>query len=221
MIIGNGMMAKAFSARQEDDVSLIFASGVSDSNETVASAFLREEMLLRDAMRTYPHKTLVYFSTCSIYDSTLHNSPYIYHKLNMERLIRDNQATYVIFRLPQVVGFTRSPTIVNFLYHKIRYGDSFELWKNSKRNLIDVEDVVDVINAILDHQLLVNRIVNLASTRTDSIYDIVSVIEELTGKQARYREVEKGGFYHIDLSQVMDVYRLCHINFGGGGNSAT
>ena len=43
MIIGSGMLAKAFAHHAQEQQLLIFASGVSDSTETRPAAFLREE----------------------------------------------------------------------------------------------------------------------------------------------------------------------------------
>ena len=77
MVVGNGMMANDFAMRKNDEKHIIFASGVSNSTETSQEAFLREERLLHHIIEAYPDKIIVYFSTCGIYDSTLHNSPYI------------------------------------------------------------------------------------------------------------------------------------------------
>lgn len=214
MIVGNGMMAKAFFHRAEDAQLLIFASGVSDSKQTQQAAFWREENLLRTIMQENPTQKLVYFSTCSIYDSTLHNAPYIHHKLNMERLIREHYADYLIFRLPQVVGITQSPTLIHYLYQKISNQQRFDLWANSKRNLIDIADVVQLIDFILDNQLFDNQIVNLATDQSHSIYEIVMILERLTEKRALYNLLDKGASYHIDLSQIKPVLKQLDIQFG-------
>lgn len=213
MIIGSGMLAKAFAHHAQDQGLLIFAGGVSDSTETRSAAFLREERLLRQAMSDYAADKLIYFSTCSIYDSSLHNSVYVQHKSYMEHLVRTCQRDFIIFRLPQVVGVTQSPTIVNFLYRQIIHQQPFELWSGSKRNLLDVDDVVKVIDYILDNQLFKRQVVNLASPQSSCIYDIVAVLESLTQKRAVYTVADKGAFYHIDLSQVQPIYHQLGIEF--------
>ena len=214
MIVGNGMMANAFAMRKNDEKHIIFASGVSNSTETSREAFLREERLLHHTIEIHPSKITVYFSTCGIYDSTLQNSPYIHHKLEMERLLRKHSQAFIIFRLPQVVGHTHSPTLINFLYHKIINQQSFELWENSKRNLIDVQDVAKTVNYILDHQLFISQIVNLAAPYSNIIDDIIAILERLTQKRAVYQRLLKGGSYNIDLTQIQDIYRRLGINFG-------
>lgn len=213
MIIGYGMLARAFARYMSDQRHLIFASGVSDSAETREAAFLREENLLRQTLLQHADKKLIYFSTCSIYDSSLHNSVYVQHKSYMEHLVRTCRQDFIIFRLPQVVGVTQSPTIVNFLYQKIRYRQPFELWAGSKRNLIDVDDVRKTIDYILHNQLFNRQIVNLAAPHASSIFEIVAILERLTRQQAIYTLLPQGAFYHIDLSQVKEIYEKLGIEF--------
>jgi hypothetical protein len=46
MLIGKGMIANIFSSYKNDDNILIFASGVSNSNEKNKQEFLREKNLI-------------------------------------------------------------------------------------------------------------------------------------------------------------------------------
>ena len=212
MIVGNGLIASLFKNEDQENV-VFFASGVSNSTETDPNQFLREENLLLKTLDENTDKLFIYFSTCSIYDSSLHNSVYVQHKSYMEHLVRTCQRDFIIFRLPQVVGVTQSPTIVNFLYRQIIHQQPFELWSGSKRNLLDVDDVVKVIDYILDNQLFKRQVVNLASPQSSCIYDIVAVLESLTQKRAVYTVADKGAFYHIDLSQVQPIYHQLGIEF--------
>ena len=101
MIIGNGLIANGFDKYRYNDDVLIFASGVSNSMENNENEFNKEYELLKDSI-DIPSK-LIYFSTCSIVDDS-NKSPYILHKIKMEKLIRENSNNYLIFRLPIVVG---------------------------------------------------------------------------------------------------------------------
>jgi len=47
MVIGNGMIAKAFSQYKNNPKVLLFASGVSRSNEKEEASFLREKELIK------------------------------------------------------------------------------------------------------------------------------------------------------------------------------
>ncbi len=98
MIIGNGLLAQAFSPVFANDAHVIaFASGVSNSRETRAEAFARERELLTSTLER--EKFILYFSTCSVHDPELAESPYVRHKIDMEHLVC-NAAQKAIFRLP-------------------------------------------------------------------------------------------------------------------------
>ena len=102
MIIGSGMLAKAFNIYKADHDLLIFASGVANSQEENRATFQREADLLATAVNQ--NLKLVYFSTCSIDDRAVNFSPYVQHKIKMEELIQNECKQFFILRLPQVVG---------------------------------------------------------------------------------------------------------------------
>lgn len=75
MIVGNGLIASAFSSYFRDDPNVVvFASGVSNSRECRGEAFQRERQMLMDALRL--EKFMLYFSTCSVNDPELLDTPY-------------------------------------------------------------------------------------------------------------------------------------------------
>src|SRR5690606_10434611 len=96
MIVGNGLIASAFqsSPLKDDPNIVVFASGVSNSRETSKDEFLRERQLLLETINQ--GKLILYFSTCSVYDPSQKDAPYITHKLEMEDLVRQSNA-YRIF----------------------------------------------------------------------------------------------------------------------------
>lgn len=214
MIIGNGMIANAFlSTRKEDDKNIIFASGVSNSNETIISNFNREEDLLRKTLSGLLYERLVYFSTCSIYDSSMANSLYVQHKMNMERIIRENSSNYIIIRLPQVVGKTNSPTIINYLYNAILSNEKIMVFSKSKRNLIDVELVAKITNHIIDNNILQCSTINIASDLYPSILEIISVLEKLMDKEAKLELLDRGNSYFIDIEPIRNILKSENIIF--------
>lgn len=214
MIIGNGMLARAFEdLYKNDDSHIVFASGVSNSNEKLDKNFKREEMLLINTLSESKGKTIIYFSTCSVYDSSLANSLYVYHKLHMERIIREKATSYMIIRLPQVIGITSSPTIVNFIFNKINNGEKFSIFNRTVRNFVDVEDISKIVNYLIKNRLFLNNIINLASTQYTSIYQVVLYLEKIIGKRAVYDIEDKGSKYFIDVSNLLDIYKELDIKF--------
>lgn len=214
MIVGNGMLANAFKlAKHSLNNTVIFASGVSNSNEQENEEFEREKKLLENILLINKEKLFVYFSTCSIYDSTMTNSQYVYHKMYMERIVRENSNNYLIIRLPQVIGKTAAPTIINFLFNKIKNEEEFTIFNRTKRNFIDVDDVVKVVSYLINKKLLFNEIINLASTNYTSVYEVVVMLERVSKKRAIYNIKNSGGEYYIDVSNMINIYRELSIDF--------
>jgi len=214
MIIGNGLIAKNFETYKTKNDFLIFASGVSDSKSDNESDFKREHDLLLKSISNNPEKKLVYFSTSSVFDNDLKETPYAKHKIRLENLIAKNASSYNIFRLSNLAGFSNNPnTILNFFYFHIVQERHFDLWKNSERNIIDVEDVYHVINYALENNLFKNEIVNIANTNNYPVNHIVDAIERFVNRKAIFTEKDKGAKISIDVSTAKPLYELLKIEF--------
>jgi nucleoside-diphosphate-sugar epimerase len=213
MIIGNGLMAKAFSPFFADDPEIVvFASGVSNSAENRCEAFAREAGLLQAACAL--GKKLVYFSTCSIHDPELSHSPYVLHKIAMEQQVA-SLPHFAILRLPQVVGHTPNPhTLSNFLYRQIIAGQAFPVWRNARRNLIDVDDVVKIASWLIRHHEADDIITNIACPMSVEILTLVAIFEEVLGVSAHCHIVEAGAQYAIDNALACAVAPLAGVEFG-------
>ncbi len=214
MLIGNGMMAKQFAKYQHNDDVLIFASGVSNSKETLNSEFEREFNLLQETIRDYPEKHFVYFGTSSMYDPMARNSPYVLHKLAMEQYVIENCKSYNIFRISQVIGRANNPTLVNFIVNNIVYDKEFDVWERATRNLIALDDIYKIIDYILVNKLNNNQIVNVANAHNISIVDFIRIVEDVLGKKSKMKIVSKGfPFDKIDITIIKPYLKLLNICF--------
>jgi nucleoside-diphosphate-sugar epimerase len=215
MVIGNGLVAKAFESYIKNDSFLIFASGVSNSKSSSGHDYDRERFLLEKQIKEHSDKTLVYFSTSSIEDPDLKGTPYIEHKLHMEAFIKKNSSSYFIFRLSNLAGFTNNPnTILNFFYHHIFNSWPFVAWENSERNIIDVADVFAITHHILQQNIYLNEITNIANTINYPVPYIIETIEKFCGKKALCTKISKGEKFIIDVSKIETVCNHLHIDFG-------
>lgn len=214
MVIGSGLVAKTFLNYETFDEFVIFASGVSNSKTSTPSDFQREYNLLTSVLPQYPTRKIVYFSTCSIDDVDLQETEYVRHKINMEDLIKSNADRYTIFRLSNLAGTSNNQnTILNFLYLHITKSKTFELWKNSERNIIDVEDVYRTVDHILKNNLFLNQVINIANVKNYPVVYMIKCIEDFTNKKAVFSEKEMGHSFNIDITNVRPIYKLLKIEF--------
>lgn len=221
-VIGHGMLASAFDPVQISRLgAIVFASGVSDSNEFRAEAFSREQALLEEHLECSAQKKFVYFSTCSISDPDRERSPYALHKLQMEALVA-RHPTYIILRLPQVVGVTRNPyTLSNFLAERIRSGNRFPLWMNARRCLIDVMDVASVTVALLGQDTAHGILADLAPPETIRMSCLVAIMEELLGRKANAQPIERGNGASPDPSLMLRFAASLNLDLSPGYSQRT
>ena len=174
MIIGKGLIAKAFEKYNDNDNVIIFSSGVSNSLETRQSEFEREESLLKEYLIL--NKKLIYFSTVSVVDGSLKSS-YVNHKIKMEKLISDNHSNYLIFRLPIVIGSNANKiTFFNSLKNKIENSEQLKVF-NVSRYLIDVDDLSNTLPILIDDENEKNKTLNICFDNFSSVKDIIDRME--------------------------------------------
>lgn len=132
----------------------------------------------------------------------------------MEQLV-SGHPRHLILRLPQVAGKTPNPhTLLNYLHARIARSEAFCLWRNARRNVIDVEDVVSIARQLIVDTSVRNRTLNIANLINYPIVNIVSAMERVVGKRAIYDVVERGSEYSIDVSAILSVLDNVGIKFG-------
>jgi hypothetical protein len=202
VIVGAGLIAKAFSDFGPREDVVIFASGVSDSMETRAAAFERERELLERTRRAHSEALLVYFGTCSVEDPDRRVTPYVQHKLAMEASLARSTHPWLVVRLPLAIGpVHRSPTLANFLHDHIVRGEPFEVWSRSTRYPLDVEDAARITGRFIAEPKLWRRPLNVA-LRAFRVLDFVHILERITARKADYRLVARGAHYELQCPEV-------------------
>lgn len=210
MIVGTGMIANTFLNQPINCDTIIFASGVSNSSETRQSEFDREFNLLKKFIEKQKH--LIYFSTISIYDSSLKETLYIKHKNKIEEYIKSNSCSYNIFRLPIVVGNTNNNyTLIKFLYQKIINGETIDVFSKACRSILDVEDLGFIVSEILKLGAFKNDVLDVHLSSKTPILNIINSLEECVGIQANKKILDKGNCYEIEDNRLNDF--LSEINY--------
>lgn len=199
MIIGNGVLANAIKDFDIENV-IFFASGVSNSLENRTSEFEREINLLNSTIKEHPEKKLIYFSTCSIYDSSKSDSLYVLHKLNAEKIISEKCNKYSIFRVGNAVGKGgNTNTLINFLKHSIETDKKIQVHSKAKRVFIGVNDVALFINQNIE--IIENKIYNLVYPYQFSLEEVITPLEKHLNKKALYEIIDEGAFYDINFEE--------------------
>lgn len=212
MIIGRGLLAKAFAPSFElDDNILIFASGVSNSAETRQEEFDREHTLLQSFLTG--GRRLVYFSSCAVANPYQARTPYFLHKSEMENHVLHNGG--LVLRLPQVVGNSRNHnTLTNFLFDRLTNDTAFNLWAHVERNLIDVDHVVRIATTLIRSNFAPDRIpVSIASPRSISMLDLVNVFEYILQKKGNYNILDKKIPFPIESTLCQQIAANIGISF--------
>ena len=201
MIIGRGLIASLFINDDRENI-IFFASGVSNSLENRAEEFLREEHLIRKTFEENKEKIFVYFSTCSIYDSSKTGSDYVLHKLKMEQLIKNSCERYLILRVSNAVGSGGNPNLLmNYLIRSIKNKETINVHTKATRNLIDAEDIKKITFELLDGQTF-NKIVNVAYTQNYAIIEILEIIERFYDTKLDLNLIKSGSGYEINVPDV-------------------
>ncbi|WP_312510931.1 NAD-dependent epimerase/dehydratase family protein [Chryseobacterium culicis] len=204
MIIGNGILANALRLYDKED-AIFFASGVSNSLEKNPAEFEREIALLKSVISQYPDKKLIYFSTCSIYDPSKTDSPYVIHKLTVEKIIAEKCLSFVIFRVGNAVGRGGNPnTLINFLKNSIISENKLTIHRNAKRILIGTDDIAVFVDKHM--YKLHNEIINLAYPYQYSLPEILSQLESHLNQNADYESVDEGSFYNIEFDRYTEDF---------------
>lgn len=214
MLIGNGVIANRFCDYALKSNYLIFAGSINDFAINDDAAFQNEEAALQLALADNPDVPFIYFSSCSILDPEVGETPYVLHKIRMEKLLQNQAKFFLIFRLPEVVGLSGDESnLVNFLVDAISNKKPFEISAKAQKNLIDIDNVHTIADEIIKSNKYSNSIINIASTQNTSIYALIQNIEQFLGLKARFDKVEKGSDLDLDISEIQPLLSMLNINF--------
>lgn len=205
MIIGNGLIASLFADCDQENI-IFFASGVSNSLETKKEEFLREENLIKKTITENPNKVFIYFSTCSIYDSSKAESQYVLHKLKMEQIIIQLCPQYLILRLSNAVGNGGNPNLlINYLVRSVKNSETINVHTEATRNFIDTEDIKNIVIQLIKNKNF-NKIINIAYPENYTIIEILEILENFFQIKPKLNLVKSGSGYLIDIPDIQDYF---------------
>jgi glycosyltransferase involved in cell wall biosynthesis len=217
MVIGSGAIARRFIDYSLQSNYLMFVGNVNDSTIEDEAIYSQEECDVLYALQQNPAAVFVYFSSCSIFDLSLAHTPYVKHKIRIEKLIHDSKRKFLILRLPQILALLdANSSLINYLASSIINRKHFELWKNAKKNIIDIDDAHAIIGALLKNKAHINKAVNIASPQQVSAVDLTHCIENFFDVKASYTLIDKGSSFDIDISEIKPIIFDLNLDFGSG-----
>ena len=205
MIVGRGLIATAFTNSPFDTPPyVVFASGVSNSTESDPMAYARELALLDSYL--IKNTTLIYFSTTSIFDPSKTGSMYIDHKIKIENRLREEAASYIIVRLPILVGRTSNPhTLINFLVNAVRENRPIELHAGACRHILDIDDLVPAVMPLIQIESI-RHTVNIPGSKKIPVPELVATIQRILGSQGNFTWKDTGACYDIPTDAGETLY---------------
>lgn len=207
MIIGTGGLAHRFMDFFNSSKYTIFVGDVNDSSLSDINLFTKERELIKRLISEQPKKIFILIST-----SSQGNSPYVLHKRGMEEIIEKNCTDFFIFRVPIFIGIQNTESnLINFYINKILKNEHFQLYKNAKNYVIDVDNVYRIIDYIIKNDPK-NKIYNLTAGVKLSALEILNYVEEFLGKKASYDIVEKGDDFVFNDESTFKIRAKLGIN---------
>ena len=205
MIVGRGLIASLFTDFDREDI-IFFASGVSNSLENRQEAFLREENLIKSTISENTDKLFIYFSTCSIYDSSKTESNYVLHKLKMEQIIKNSCQRFLILRVSNAVGKGGNPNLLmNYIVNAVKNNETINVHTKATRNLIDTDDIRKITFNLIENQSQ-NKIINLAYIQNYSIIEILEIIERFYNRKIALNLIKSGSGYDINIPDIQQYF---------------
>ncbi|WP_103350668.1 NAD-dependent epimerase/dehydratase family protein [Amycolatopsis sp. CA-128772] len=215
-VVGSGFLARSFAALADSHPGVVVAAfGVSVAAGIPEADFAREATRLYELIDRCERRQerLVFFSTASAAMYAVPGEPgredgpvfpstaYGRHNLALEAVLAASRADYLALRLAHVVGPAQhARMLVPSLVRQLESG-AVRLYRGARRDLIDVDDLVDVVDRLLATGA-VRTVVNVATGTAAPIERIVDHLEADLGLRAEREYVSEVA------SQPVSVDRL-------------
>ena len=189
-IVGSGFIAAKFKKYLKfikKNKVIIYAAGISNSLEINKKNLEREIQKFKHFTKKN-RKKLIYISTYSVNDNSRNNNLYVKNKIKIENIIRKNSVEYIVIRLPEIIGKTKNlNTLTNFFYNNIINNKPFKVFKNSHRNLLDIDDAIKNCIKIIRMNKNKNKMINLLNKKFNTPLQIVNNLEKILQKKGVYK----------------------------------
>lgn len=108
-------------------------------------------------------------------------------KLKTEKLIKKNFKSYLILRLPSVIGIGVNKGLIYRISRQIKNNKTLKV-NNIKRkfnNILDVKDLIKIIKSYLKEQKKIKKIYNICSNNNIRFLDLLKFIHKIFKKKLK------------------------------------
>ena len=218
IIYGDGFIAKKFSIFKnilKKKKIILYASGISNSQENLKKNLDKEINLFKKFYQINKNSKIIYISTCSINDNSRNKSKYIKNKIKIEKFIKAKFKKFIILRLPELIGRSRNKnTLINYFFYMIKNKKKFFLFKNVKRNILDIDDVLKISKQIILDDKINKKIMPLSNKFFYTPENIVKIIEKKLSINAVYKlKFSKNQNWNLNDKFVSKYIKKAKIKF--------
>ena len=122
---------------------------------------------------------------------------------------------FIILRIPQLIGKSSNKnTLINFFYNKIKEKKKIIVFKNVKRNILDIDDVIKMIQVIIMNKKVNKKIITLSNKNFIKPIEIIKILEKKLKKKANYILIKtKKQNWKLNFNQNIVYFKNAKINF--------
>ena len=117
------------------------------------------------------------------------------NKLKIENILKNQFENYIIIRLPQIIGKNKNKnTLTNSIYNSFLNNKKFIIWKDSVRNLIDIDDINKILEKYFkkyNYKSSNKKIINIFNPRSIPVLELLQIFTKLLGKRINYKLLKK------------------------------
>ena len=217
-IIGKGFIAKnllKINSTINQNGMIVYAAGISNSQTKSKKQFVKEIKLFKNFTKKNYKNKIMYISTADVSNNLKNRTKYVKNKIKIEKIIKKNFNNFIILRIPQLIGKSSNKnTLINFFYNKIKEKKKIIVFKNVKRNILDIDDVIKMIQVIIMNKKVNKKIITLSNKNFIKPIEIIKILEKKLKKKANYILIKtKKQNWKLNFNQNIVYFRNAKINF--------
>jgi cupin fold WbuC family metalloprotein len=190
------------------------AKAYSDSDGYIDSNILLTKEIIEYCYKN-GIKNLIFFSAARIYgdqnrenisedDELKEPNMYAVSKLFAERMLEECNLNVLVVRLPGVISHNSKTGVLSSIYNRLTDNEDIVLTNYDKKfnNFVSVDNIFEFINQYeFDKKYL---LLNLASDKNMSLFEIVSLMKEMTNSNSKIiLDDKKSNFFNISIDKAI------------------